>query len=192
MTYAPDINPYAATAQPTYDADFNTTPSLPLWAKGAAVLALPALLPLVIAWRLWAAMSLYARGLWYSAADVSYPDTHLCDTASFTPSMLYSGPSVATQSAVLNQGAFGQISALVYLYRPKTLERPITELIERPMVLAEFILRVSPLSRAEVFRLGTALSACPELLLSCLFRCLGRQSLFSLSSGLSPEAPIPD
>lgn len=168
--------------------------AMPHLVKGVAILALPAVLPVVLLWHLWTQINRLAQFYLCSAADIS-PKPHYSgsiDDYVLKGSQLYSGLNLAGQNDVLNQGAMGKISTLVYLYRPKSMERPIGDLMQRPMILGEFLMRVSHLSRVALFKLGAALKANP---LSCLlFAVLGLSqcSLFTLSSGLSPEPTVPE
>lgn len=162
-----------------------------------AVLLLPLYLPAMVMCGVWSMMGRMAESLWFSSASF-YQDKGLPTSSEhyvFRPSDLYSGLNLASvaqdRSPHPNQAAFDHISTMVYLFRPESLERPFKELMERPTILVEFFARVVK-SRVELFGLGDESNGLRDVWMAMIALLLGASSVFTLSSGLSPEPPVPE
>lgn len=163
----------------------------------AALLLLPVCLPAMALWTVWTVMGRMAESLWFSSAGL-YQDHGLpisIDDYVFKPSDLYSGLNLAvlpeSRAPHPNQAAFNHISTMVYLFRPKSMQRPLRELTERPTILVEFFARVVQ-SRVELFQLGDVPNGLRDMWLKMMALLWGESSVFRLSSGLSPEPPVPE
>lgn len=162
-----------------------------------AFLLLPVYLPVMALWTVWSVMGRVAESLWFSSASL-YTDEGVptsVDDYVFKPSDLYSGLNLAVISESRlphpNQVAFDQISTMVYLFRPKCMEKPLPELMQRPTILMEFFARVLK-SRVEMFQLGDVPNGLRDIWLKMIAALLGVTAVFTLSSGLSSEPLVPE
>lgn len=163
----------------------------------AALVLLPVYLPVIAVWAMVSTLGRFGEALWLSAAHLYQDDGRLASVEAyvFKPSDLYSGLNLATLSQTdvpqPKQAAFNHISAMVYLFRPKCMERPLRGLIERPTILMEFFARTS-LSRIVIYQLGQVPCGLRDIWLSMIAALWGRNAIFHLSSGLSPEPAVPE
>lgn len=167
-------------------------------AKAGLHMAALVCLPLIAVWVACSVMGRFGASLWMSTASLLQNSNEPVSAEDyvFNPADLYSGPCLAVPTAhstvpPSKQAAFNHISTMVYLFRPASLQRPLSELMERPELLMEFFIRVSE-SRVVLHSLQKAACSRMDKVLAWLVDLLGGQGMFRLSSGLSPEALIPD
>lgn len=164
----------------------------------AALLLLPVYLPVMAVWVMWSMMGGLRQRLWFSSASL-FDDNDVplsVDDYVFKASDLYSGPCFAPKPVTggaphPNQAAFNHISTMIYLFRPKAMERPLPELMARPTIIMEFFARVLK-SRVEMFQLGDVPNGVRDMWLMVVAALFGGTRVFMLSSGLSPEPPVPE
>lgn len=158
--------------------------------QGAALIMLPVYLPVMMMWTLWHVMNRVAGRLLSGGAvfDEDSPLPANPDDYIFNPSDLYSGLCLSIGES---RPELAQISALVYLYRPDSLRRPLQALMSRQTILAEFIARVSG-NRVALFGLAPKPCGRCDMDLSVMATLFGERRCFALSTGLSPEPPVPE
>lgn len=168
-------------------------PTLPasVTMHSAALILLPVCLPLMAMWTI---LSVLARATkrFRSESAVLYIDDGLpvsIEDYIFKPSDLYSGLRLAGHGSARPE--LNQISALVYLYRPKSFERSLQDLSRRPTIFFEFLARVRG-GRVALMGLNVTPNGRIDALIAWLAVGLGADFVFALSSGLSPEPCVPD